>query len=737
MFVGIIRPSIAYLRSRVAAKVLLALVAVGITMIGLTAYVSYKMAARSARQAAEQELRSNGANMAHQIQNWVHGRELLVRLMSELIVQTQSGQARAAPLREKTIKDSFEEAYFGAQSDGAFTASSTDNNLPAGYDPRRRPWYIAAAQSRAPILTAPYASAGTQGLVVTLAIPVYRQGALLGVTGTDFKIDTIAELLAGARGGRITSAFLVDEHGTILVHSDATLIGQNVSRLSGGQIVPVNRPIQALKSGGKGQLASVTPIIGLPGVHWYVVVTSDNDAIYRELKESRTSYATAAALCCLFTLLALWVGLSRLVLAPLAQITAGMREIANGRLDAPIRLSARPDEIGAMASAVEVFRENCRQVAELASAEERQSAAAARARAAMMHELAEAFGVVVEAAMHGEFDKRVRSDFEDVELNRLAASVNGLVATIDRGLAETGDVLSALANSDLTRRIKGEYRGAFAKLKDDTNAVADRFGSVVRQLRDTSGQLKQVTATLLASAGSLAQQAADQSAAVQGTAGEVNELTSTVKDNADGAETARRQALSASQSAKEGGGMMDAATAAMARTNEACERVLAIVGVIDDIAAQTSLVALNAAIEAARAGEAGRGFSVVATEVKRLADHATEASAEVKQLVGRSVAEVEDSSVRLSEAARALAAMMHAIGHNSEVLEDIAGASRRQAVSLETINDAVRQMDAASAESSQLAQEFRNSSLQAKARAAELDAIVDRFTLERQPSMAA
>jgi methyl-accepting chemotaxis protein len=384
-----------------------------------------------------------------------------------------------------------------------------------------------------------------------------------------------------------------------------------------------------------------------------------------------------------------------------------------------------------------VFRENSRQVAELALAEERRSAAAAQARAAMMYELAEAFGVVVEAAMHGEFDKRVRSDFEDAELNRLAASVNGLVATIDRGLAETGDVLSALANSDLTRRIQGDYRGAFAKLKADTNAVADRFGSVVQQLRDTSGQLKQVTATLLASAGSLAQQAADQSAAVQGTAGEVNELTSTVKDNADCAETARRQALAASGLAREGGAMMDAATAAMARTNEASERVLSIVSVIDDIAAQTSLVALNAAIEAARAGEVGRGFSVVAAEVKRLADHATQASTEVRQLVGRSVTEVEGSSVRLSDAARALAAMTQAIGHNSDVLEEIAGASRRQAVSLETINDAVRQMDAASAESSLLAQEFRSSSLQAKARAAELDAIVDRFTLDRRPSIAA
>jgi len=90
-----------------------------------------------------------------------------------------------------------------------------------------------------------------------------------------------------------------------------------------------------------------------------------------------------------------------------------------------------------------------------------------------------------------------------------------------------------------------------------------------------------------------------------------------------------------------------------------------------------------------------------------------------------------------TEAMTRCSAMMQAIGYNSEVLEEIAGASRRQAVSLETINEAVRQMDAASADSSKLAQDFSSSSMQAKARAAELDAIVDRFTLDRQSSIAA
>src|SRR5690606_12902146 len=91
-------------------------------------------------------------------------------------------------------------------------------------------------------------------------------------------------------------------------------------------------------------------------------------------------------------------------------------------------------------------------------------------RTQMMQELQRAFGAVVDAAIAGDFSQRVTAEFPDAELNSLASSVNALVETVDRGLGETGDVLSALAATDLTLRVRGEYEGAFDKLKTDTNA---------------------------------------------------------------------------------------------------------------------------------------------------------------------------------------------------------------------------------------------------------------------------
>src|SRR5690606_15240930 len=114
-------------------------------------------------------------------------------------------------------------------------------------------------------------------------------------------------------------------------------------------------------------------------------------------------------------------------------------------------------------------------------------------RTTMMQALQEAFGAVVDAAQRGDFSRRVEAEFPDRELNAIAASINNLVETVERGLGETGRVLSALAGTDLTHRVEGAYEGAFARLKTDTNAVAETLSEIVGQLKATSRNLKTAT----------------------------------------------------------------------------------------------------------------------------------------------------------------------------------------------------------------------------------------------------
>src|SRR5690606_31108313 len=124
----------------------------------------------------------------------------------------------------------------------------------------------------------------------------------------------------------------------------------------------------------------------------------------------------------------------------------------------------------------------------------------------------------------GDFTKRVDAEFPDDELNTLARSVNNLVATVDRGVGETGSVLASLADTDLTRRMEGDYQGAFAKLKADTNAVAEKLTDIVGQLKDTSRTLKTATGEILSGANDLSERTTKQAATIEETSAAMEQL---------------------------------------------------------------------------------------------------------------------------------------------------------------------------------------------------------------------
>jgi methyl-accepting chemotaxis protein len=411
------------------------------------------------------------------------------------------------------------------------------------------------------------------------------------------------------------------------------------------------------------------------------------------------------------------------------RITSAMTAIADSKFDTEVPFTDRTNELGDMAKAVEVFRENGLRVAEMTEAEAARIIRDQEARAQMMGELQRAFGDVVDAAVAGDFSKRVDTAFPDAELNAIAASINNLVTTVDTGLAETTTVLSALARTDLTQRVSGDYRGAFAQLKDDTNEVADKLGEIVGQLKSTSRALKVATGEILSGANDLSERTTKQAATIEETSAAMEQLASTVMQNAQRARQASEVAGEVTRTAEEGGRVMGEATEAMERITSSSAKISNIIGLIDDIAFQTNLLALNASVEAARAGEAGKGFAVVAIEVRRLAQSAAEASSEVKALIEQSAGEVKGGSRLVGDAAAKLEAMLTAARSSNELMDGIAKDSREQASAIEEVNTAVRQMDEMTQHNAALVEQTNAAIEQTEAQATELDRIVDVFTI--------
>jgi methyl-accepting chemotaxis protein len=414
-----------------------------------------------------------------------------------------------------------------------------------------------------------------------------------------------------------------------------------------------------------------------------------------------------------------------------------MLKIANGDYGVEVPYGKRRDEIGDMSKAVEVFRDNGLKVAQMTEEDAARVIRDQQARAAMMAELQAAFGQVVDAAVAGDFSRRVDAKFPDAELNALASSVNNLVDTVERGLVETGQVLSALADTDLTKRMEGDYAGAFARLKHDTNAVADKLSEIVGQLKNTSRGLKTATGEILSGANDLSERTTKQAATIEETSAAMEQLAATVMQNAERAREASEVSNNVTRTAEEGGQVMGQATEAMERITASSAKISNIIGLIDDIAFQTNLLALNASVEAARAGDAGKGFAVVAVEVRRLAQSAASASSEVKVLIDQSGAEVRTGSKLVADAAARLESMVEAARSSNVLMDGIARESREQASAIEEVTTAVRQLDEMTQHNAALVEETNAAIEQTEAQAQELDRVVDIFTVSGTPQVEA
>ncbi len=424
-----------------------------------------------------------------------------------------------------------------------------------------------------------------------------------------------------------------------------------------------------------------------------------------------------------------------LFLKPLAGMTAGFKRLTAGDLEVEAARGGIVTEMAMLGDVLADFRAALVSRAQM-TAESDAAVAEERLRTERGNEFGGLLAQYTGAAARGDFTGRVPT-YGDPSLDGIGQVFNQLFETVERGLAETGGVLNALANTDLTQRVEGDYEGAFLQLKEDTNAVGDRLTEVVTKLRATSRGLKTATGEILSGANDLSERTTKQAATIEETSAAMEQLATTVIENARRAESASTNAADVSKTAEQGGEVMHAATEAMERITQSSAKISNIIGLIDDIAFQTNLLALNASVEAARAGDAGKGFAVVAVEVRRLAQSAASASAEVKALIEQSGSEVAGGSKLVAEAAAKLAAMLEGARTNYDLLQGIASESRSQASSIEEVNVAVRTLDEMTQHNAALVEETNAAIEQTEARAGELDRIVDVFTVEAGGATAA
>lgn len=424
-------------------------------------------------------------------------------------------------------------------------------------------------------------------------------------------------------------------------------------------------------------------------------LAAERAAVTQERQKARVLYLALPSLAIFFAVaIALWI-LRKHIQQPLARIIASMKALTSAQQDVNIPYVTQRDEIGEIARAIHSFKlaaiENLRL--------EKESATQRR--------LAE------DIRDHNEAERVDAADKQARVVTCLAVGLEKLYA------------------GDFTYRLNEPFAPEYEKLRTDFNKAVDQLQNMLTHIAANAQTILRKTDDAMNAASHLSQRTEQQAAGLEETAAALDEMTVTLHKTAESTAHARETVFSAKTHAEDGGRIAGQALTAMSEIEASSKEIAQIVGVIDEIAFQTSLLALNAGVEAARSGEAGRGFAVVASEVRALAQRSADAAKEIKALIAASKGQVDHGVELVARTSEALIQIVMQAVETGTLVTDIAARAKDQATGLNHISTAISQIDELTQQNAGMAEESTAASQELAEETKDLARLIARFKLTR------
>lgn len=290
---------------------------------------------------------------------------------------------------------------------------------------------------------------------------------------------------------------------------------------------------------------------------------------------------------------------------------------------------------------------------------------------------------------------KARSNYiSEDEIGVASAALNDSFASLQDVVSEVSQILEDISKGKCDHTEVRTYKGDFAPISKALNIILNNLNEIFTSINESAAQVESGSSEVANGAQALAQGATEQASSVEELSSQIEEVSKKVQENSTGITAIASEMNSAASQAETGNEQMNEMLTAMNNIATSSEEIGKIIKVIDNIAFQTNILALNASVEAARAGAAGKGFAVVAEEVRNLASRSADAAKQTSVLIASSTGKVQDGLTLADNTAKALSEIAESIQTINTKINDIENASTAQATAISQINLGVEQVSA-------------------------------------------